>query len=132
MPRAKSDTLKSSAELDAELQEMEKKLAEKRKAVKAARRREEAAAKQARAIEEAEFNRDFVEAAKTIRLSDYEDNGQTIYELVRAIIRPPVGQELAQDLDGLEPDLSQMGYVGSSLSELMRRQSQGGDGDGGA
>lgn len=132
MPRAKSDILKSSAELDAELQEMEKKIAEKRKAAKAAKRREKAEAEQAKAIEEAAFNRDFVEAAKGIHLSDYEDNGQTIYELIRAIIRPPAGQELAQDLDGLEPDLSQMGYVGSSLSELMRRQSQGGDGDGGA
>lgn len=132
MPRAKSDTAKSSAELDAEIQAMQKQIADKRKAAQAAKRREEAEAKQARAIEEAEFNRDFVEAAKGIHLSDYEDNGQTIYELIRAIIRPPVGQELAQDLDGLEPDLSQMGYVGSSLSELMRRQSQGGDEDGGA
>ena len=90
MPRAKNDTVKSSAELDAELQEMQKKMAEKRKAVKAAKRREEAEARQAKAIEEAEFNKAFVEAAKTIYLSDYEDNGQSIYELVKSIIRPPV------------------------------------------
>ncbi len=132
MPRAKSDTLKSSAELDAEIEAMKKVLDEKQKASRAAKKREKAEADQAKAIEEAEFNKAFVEAAKGIHLSDYEDNGQTIYELIRAIIRPPAGQELAQDLDGLEPDLSQMGYVGASLSELMRRQSQGGDGDGGA
>lgn len=132
MPRAKSDINKSSAELDAELQEMEKQITEKRKAVKAARRREEAEAKQAKAIEEAEFNRDFVEAAKLIRLSDYEDNGQTIYELIRAIIRPPEGQEPVQDIDVPEVDFSRAYYTGPSLSELMRRQSQGGDGDGGA
>lgn len=125
MPRAKSDTAKSSAELDAEIEEMKKKIAEKQKAARAAKNREKAEAEQARAIEEAEFNRDFVEASKDIRLSDYEDNGQTIYELIRSIIRPPAGQEPAQDPDGWEPDFSQVGYTGLSLSELMRRQSQG-------
>lgn len=132
MPRAKSDTVKSSAELDAEIQEMQKKLAEKQRASKAAKKREEAEAKQARAIEEAKFNRDFVEAAKTIRLSDYEDNGQTIYELIRAIIRPPEGQEPVQDIDVPEVDFSRAYYTGPSLSDLMQRQSQGGGGDGGA
>lgn len=125
MPRAKSDTLKSSAELDAEIEEMKKKIAEKQKAAQAARRKEKAEAEQAKAIEEAEFNREFVEAAKDIRLSDYEDTGQTVYELVRSIIRPPAGEEPAQDPDGWEPDFSQAGYTGFSLSELMRRQSQG-------
>lgn len=125
MPRAKSDTLKSSAELDAEIEEMQKQIAAKRKAAQAAGRKEKAEVEQARAIEEAEFNWDFVEAAKGIRLSDYEDNGLTIYELIRSIIRPPAGQEQAQDIDGLEPNFNQLGNSGPSLSELMRRQLQG-------
>lgn len=125
MPRAKSDTLKSSAELDAEIQAMKKALAEKQKAAQAAKRKEKAEAEQAKAIEEAEFNKAFVEASKTIHLSDYEDNGQSIYELVKSIIRPPAVQEPAQDLDGLEPDLSQIGCVGSSLSGLLQRKLQG-------
>lgn len=124
MPRAKSDTAKSSAELDAEIQAMKKALAEKQKTARAVKNREKAEADQARAIEEAEFNKAFVEASKTIHLSDYEDNGQSIYELVKSIIRPPAGQEPAQDPDGWEPDLSQIGRVGPSLSELMRRQSR--------
>lgn len=132
MPRAKSDTLKSSAELDAEIEAMKKVLDEKQKASRAAKKREKAEADKAKAIEEAEFNRDFVEAAKTIRLSDYEDNGQTIYELIRAIIRPPAGQEPVQDIDVPEVDFSRAYYTGPSLSDLMQRQSQGGDGDGGA
>jgi len=125
MPRAKSDSAKSSAELDAEIEEMKKKIAEKQKAARAAKNREKAEAEQAKAIEEAEFNRDFVEASKGIRLSDYEDNGQTIYELIRSIIRPPAGQEQAQDFDVPELDFSRVGNSGPSLSELMRRQSQG-------
>lgn len=96
MPRAKSDAAKSSTELDAEIEEMQKKLAEKRKAAQAAKRKERAEAEQARAIEEAEFNRDFVEAAKEIYLSDYEDSRQTVYELVRSIIRSPAGPEPVQ------------------------------------
>lgn len=125
MPRAKSDTVKSSAELDAEIEEMKKKIAEKQKAARAAKNREKAEADQARAIEEAEFNKAFVEASKTIHLSDYEDNGQSIYELVKSIIRPPAVQEPAQDPDGWEPDLSQMGRVGPSLSGLLQRKLQG-------
>lgn len=96
MPRAKSDTAKSSAELGAEIEAMKKALAEKQKAAQAARRKEKAEAEQARAIEEAEFNKDFVEASKEIHLSDYEDNGQTIYEMVRSIIRPPVSPDPVQ------------------------------------
>lgn len=125
MPRAKSDTLKSSAELDAEIEEMKKKIAEKQKAAQAARRKEKAEAEQAKAFAEAEFNRDFVAAAKTIRLSDYEDNGQTIYELIRSIIRPPVDHEPEEDFDLSALDLSRVGNTGPSISELMRRQSQG-------
>ena len=88
MPRAKS-----SAELDAEIQEMQKKLADKKKEAQAAKRREKAEADRIKAVEKAEFNRDFVEATKTIRLSDYTADGRTIYELIRAIIRPPVVPE---------------------------------------
>ena len=90
MPRAKSDKVKTSVELDAEIEKLKKELEVKRKAKQAADRREKAAADQARAIEEAEFNRDCVENAQTVYLSDYEDEGQTIYELISRLIRPPV------------------------------------------
>lgn len=125
MPRAKNDTVKSSAELDAEIQEMQKKIAEKKQAARAAKKREKAKADQAKAIEETEFNKAFVEAAKTIHLSDYEDNGQSIYELVKSIIRPPAGQEPARDPDGWEPDFSQAASAGASLSGLLQRKLQG-------
>lgn len=94
MPRAKSDITKSSAELDAEIQEMQKKIADKRKAAQAAKRREKA---------EAEFNKEFVEAAKGIYLYDYVADGRTIYEMIHAIIRSaevPATSTLLQDLGG--------------------------------
>ena len=97
MPRAKSDDAKTSTELDAEIKEMLEKVAAKKKAARLAKQREDREAEQARKYEEAQFNREFVEATKTIRLSDYEDDGRTIYELIRAIIRPPVAP-------GPEPD----------------------------
>ena len=93
MPRAKSDSAKSPAVLDAEAEELQKKLADKRKAARAARNREKAQAAQARAIEEAEFNRDFVEAAKSISLRDYAADGRTVYEMIRALIRPTESPE---------------------------------------
>lgn len=87
MPRAKSDTVKTSVELDAEIQEMQKKLAEKKKAAQAAKRREKAEADRARAIEEAEFNKQFVAVAKEIPLCNCPHDGRTIYEHIREIIR---------------------------------------------
>lgn len=90
MPRAKRDDRKSSAELDAEIEAMKKQLAEKEKLSKAAKRREDAAKEQARAIEEAKFNREFVAMAQRVYWGDYEDEGQTVYEIIKALIRPPV------------------------------------------
>ena len=106
MPRAKSDTVKSSVELDAEIREMRKKIAAKQKAARAAKNREKAEADRAKAIEEVEFNKQFVEAAKTIHLSDYEDNGQSIYELIRAIIRPVALLEEDEDIRRLKESVS--------------------------
>lgn len=100
MPRVKSDTVKSSAELTAEI----KQIADKQKAAREAKRREEVEDEQARAIEEAEFNKDFVEMAKGIRFSDYKDDDRTIYDLIRSIIRPPVKQESVQGLDETDLD----------------------------
>ena len=86
MPKGKSDDRKSSEELEKEIKELEQKLASKRKARNAADRREKAEAEQARAYEEVQFNREFVAQSKEVRLN----NGQTVYELIHSIIRPPV------------------------------------------
>lgn len=106
MPRAKSDTAKSSAELGAEIEEMQKQIAAKRRAAQAAKRREKAEAEQAKAIEEDAFRRDFVEATKTIGLSDYEDHGQSIYELIRSIIRPVARPEEDEGLRRLRESVA--------------------------
>lgn len=89
MPRAKSDDAKSSEELEKEIKELEQKLAGKRKARNAADRREKAEAEQARVYEETQFNREFVARCKEVPLND----GQTVYELIHSMIRPPVSQE---------------------------------------
>ena len=72
---------------------LKEKLAEKTKAKREADRRKKVQEDQARAIEEARFNQEFVEKAKEIYLSDYEDDGRTVYELVRDLIRPPVAPD---------------------------------------
>lgn len=90
MPRAKKDSSKTSAELDAEIEDLKKVLAEKQKVKNEVKRREDAQAEQARAVEEAQFNRDFVAKAREISWGDYEDEGQTVYEVIRNLIRPPV------------------------------------------
>ena len=59
MPR-----VRSSIELDAEIQALKKKLADKQRAAQAAKRREKAEAEQVRACEEAQFNREFVAKSK--------------------------------------------------------------------
>lgn len=86
MPRAKSDTAKSSAELDAEIEEMKKKIDEKKKAARAAKNREKAEAERVRAIEEMEFNKRFVEVAKEILLCNCPNDERTIYQYVYEVI----------------------------------------------
>ena len=97
MPRAKSDGAKSSGELNAEIQELQKTLAAKQKLKKAAERREKAEADQVREYEEANFNREFTQKAKEIHVSDFASDGRTVYEIIKAIIRPPVSPEPEQE-----------------------------------
>lgn len=92
IPRAKSDTAKSSAELDAEIEALKKAIDEKRKLAQAARRTEQAEAARIKAAEEARFNKEFVEKAKEIRFSDYESEG-SVYEVIKHLIRPPAQAE---------------------------------------
>ncbi len=94
MPRAKSDDVKSSAELDAEIKELLGKINAKKKASKAAKQREDREAAQAREYEEAKFNQKFVEMAKQIQIRDCIDYAdKTIYEAVKRIMAK---QESAQ------------------------------------
>ncbi len=90
MPRAKSDDVKSSAELDAEIKELLGKINAKKKASKAAKLREDREAEQAREYEENRFNREFVERAKCITRDMFRDGQETAYELIERMIRNPV------------------------------------------
>lgn len=89
MPRAKSDDRKSSEDLDAEIAKLKKELEDKRKKRDAAKRREDAEAAQARAIEEAQFNKDFVEISRWIFLSDYAHSQDTVFMLIEEIMADP-------------------------------------------
>lgn len=93
MPRAKSDTAKSSAELYAEIETLKKAIDEKKKLAQAAQRTEQAEAARIKAAEEARFNKEFVEKAKEIRFSDYESDGGSVYEVIKLLIRPPAQAE---------------------------------------
>ena len=117
MPRAKSDSVKSSAELDAEIKAMQEKIAAKRKASKAAKLREDLAAEQARREAEIRFNREFVEKAKEIRFSDYESEHMTVYEVIKYLIRPPEDEEPLEDM----PDSVEGGL---DLLALMAKQAE--------
>lgn len=89
MPRAKSDDRKSSEDLDAEIAKLKKELEDKRKKRDAAKRREDAEAAQARAIEEAQFNKDFVEISRRIFLSEYAHSRDTVFMLIEGIMADP-------------------------------------------
>lgn len=90
MPRAKSDDDKTSAELDAEIKEMQEKIAAKKKSAKLAKQKEDQAAEEARRYEEAQFNREFVERAKSITRDMFRDDQETAYELIERLTRNPV------------------------------------------
>lgn len=134
MPRAKSDDGKTSAELNAEIKKLQEQIAAKRKAEAAAKKREDAEARQAREMAEREFNRDFVERAKEVHFSDYEDDGRSVYEVIKYLIRPPkqeepaqeepmqAGPEIGDDLLGLPQDYDRNGLALSSL--LAKRDEQ--------
>lgn len=117
--------IKSSAELDSEIEAMKKELAEKQKKAREARRREKAEAEQVRVYEEAQFNKEFVAKAREIRLSDYESDGRTVFELIESLIRPPVSPEPTKEDEDLDfIDLT--GYDPTkrvSLTALMRKNS---------
>lgn len=90
MPRAKSDNAKTSTELEDEIKEMQKAIAVKKKAAKLAKQKEDQAAEEARRYEEAKFNREFVERAKSITRDMFQDDQETAYDLIERLIRNPV------------------------------------------
>lgn len=90
MPRAKKDESKTSAELSAEIKAIQKKIALKRKAMQSAQKREHAEARRIKEYEESKFNREFVEAAKIIQVSDCIGDNRTVYEIIKSLICPSV------------------------------------------
>lgn len=118
MPRAKSDNAKTSAELDAEIKELLQTVDKKRKTRDAKKKQEDVAAKQARELAEKEFNRKFVEKSKTVHLSDYEDDGRTVFELIKYLVDQPPDEEVDDDT----PDLA--GYTGVSLQALLAKRAE--------
>lgn len=90
MPRAKSDDAKTSAELDVEIKDLQEKIAAKKKAAKLAKQKEDQAAEEARKYEEAKFNQEFVERAKSITRDMFQDDQETAYEVIERLLRNPV------------------------------------------
>ena len=97
---------------------MSRVIARKQKLCAAAERRERAEAEQARAAEEAQFNREFVVKAKEIHWCDHANAGQTVYETIRRLIRPAASPNPEQTAENTEqakgslmgPYMEQLGF----------------------